>query len=112
MALGSDVGAGTSFSLFEAMKMGNYMQTEQVDPKLLFHLATLGGARALGWEDRIGNLLPGKAADFVVLDPRDILRGRPVADWQLDELLSILIHRGHQARIDRVVVQGRVVSGS
>jgi len=112
MALGSDVGAGTSFSLFEAMKMGNYMQTGQVDPKLLFHLATLGGARALGWQDRIGNLLPGKAADFIVIDPRDILRGLPVSEWQLEELLSILIHRGHQARIDRVLVQGRVVSES
>jgi guanine deaminase len=33
------------------------------------YLATLGGARALGLDDLIGNFDPGKEADFVVLDP-------------------------------------------
>ncbi|MEO1182086.1 MAG: amidohydrolase family protein, partial [Cyanobacteria bacterium J06636_28] len=37
--------------------------------KALF-LATLGGAKALCLEDTIGNFEPGKAADFIVLDPR------------------------------------------
>ncbi|MFQ5655846.1 MAG: guanine deaminase, partial [Planctomycetota bacterium] len=109
VALGSDIGAGTTFSLFEAMKMGNYMQTRQVDPRLLFYLGTLGGARALGWQDRIGNFIPGKEADFAVLDLSDILRGRPVEDWDEGELLSILIHRGHRAVVDRVYVAGRQV---
>lgn len=109
VALGSDVGAGTSFSLFEAMKMGNYMQRTQVDPAYLFYLATLGGARALGWEHKIGNFRAGKAADFLVLDSQDLLRGRSVDEWDLRELLSILIHRGHRAQIDRVFVQGRAL---
>ncbi len=109
VALGSDVGAGTSFSLFEAMKMGNYMQTTQVDPELLFYLATLGGANALGWGDRIGNFAAGKAADFLVLDSRDLLRGSTVHEWDLRELLSILIHRGHRARIEAVYIQGQRV---
>lgn len=109
IALGSDVGAGTSFSLFEAMKMGNYMQTTQVDPHLLFYLATLGGAAALGWQDRIGNFEPGKEADLVVLDPSAVLRGCDASLRTPRELLSILIHRGHLARVERVFVRGRAV---
>ena len=35
-----------------------------------FHLATLGGAKALHLDHCIGNLVPGKEADFVVVDPR------------------------------------------
>ncbi|HWN68058.1 MAG TPA: guanine deaminase, partial [Haliangium sp.] len=47
IALGSDVGAGTCFSLVEAMRLGSYAQDATVDPRWLFYWATLGGARAL-----------------------------------------------------------------
>jgi cytosine/adenosine deaminase-related metal-dependent hydrolase len=34
----------------------------------IFELATLGGARALGMEDQIGSLEPGKRADLITID--------------------------------------------
>jgi 5-methylthioadenosine/S-adenosylhomocysteine deaminase len=60
-------------------------------------LATRGGARALGWHDRIGTLEPGKAADLAafplteeahpVFDPAvtlvHVLAGRARASWVL-----------------------------
>ncbi len=72
VGLGTDVGAGTSFcqlrSLDEAYKVAQ-LAGQRLSPLAAFHLATLGGARALYLDDRIGNFLPGKEADFIVLDP-------------------------------------------
>lgn len=73
VGLGTDVGAGTSFSLLqttnEAYKVAQLRQQKLSAFQALF-LATLGGARALCLDDRIGSFDPGKEADFVVLNPR------------------------------------------
>lgn len=72
VGIGTDVGAGTTFSVLhtlgEAYKVGQ-LRGRALDPFQAFYLATLGGARALGLDDRIGNLAVGKEADFLVLDP-------------------------------------------
>ncbi|NRH26924.1 guanine deaminase [Pseudomonas sp. MS19] len=71
VGLGTDVGAGTSFSqlqsLNEAYKIMQ-LQGKKLDPFKSFYLATLGGANALYLDDKIGNFATGKDADFVVLD--------------------------------------------
>lgn len=73
VGLGTDVGAGTSFSLLqttnEAYKVAQLRGQKLSSFQALF-LATLGGARALSLEDTIGNFDVGKEADFIVLDPR------------------------------------------
>lgn len=74
-ALATDVGGGTSFSMLrtmgEAYKVAQ-MAGQTLAPARLFDLATRGGARALGLDDRIGRLDPGCDADFVVLDPHAV----------------------------------------
>lgn len=71
VGLGTDIGAGTSFSqlqtLNEAYKVLQ-LQGQKLDPFKALYLATLGGAKSLYLDDKIGNLVPGKEADFVVLD--------------------------------------------
>lgn len=71
VGLGTDVGGGTSFSLLrtahEAYKVV-HLQQQQLSPFKALYLATLGGARALYLEDKLGNFEPGKEADFVVLN--------------------------------------------
>jgi guanine deaminase len=104
IALGSDVGAGTCYSLVEAMRLGSYAQDVTVDPRWLFYWATLGGARALGWEDRIGNFSPGKDADFVVVDAAALLAR--AAEDQPRTLLSRLVHRGQRLDIEAVYIAG------
>lgn len=89
VGLGSDIGAGDRFFLPEVANAAFKVHLSGPDnvalsgPRLL-HLLTMGGARALDLDDRIGNLEPGKAADFVVLDPR----AHPVLAARLEELAS------------------------
>lgn len=45
----------------------------------LLELATVNGAKAMGWQDRIGTLAPGYKADFVMHDTRKVEWG-PVFD--------------------------------
>src|SRR5436305_204945 len=73
VGLGTDVGGGTSFSLLATM--GAAYEIAQLNGHALsaveaLYLATLGGARALALEDRLGSVAPGREADLVVLDPK------------------------------------------
>ncbi|WP_313499561.1 guanine deaminase [Stutzerimonas nitrititolerans] len=88
VGLGTDVGAGTSFSqlqsLNEAYKVMQ-LQGKKLDPFKSLYLATLGGARALYLDDRIGSLQPGKDADFVVLD----YKATPLIEYRLSQARSL-----------------------
>ena len=82
VALGSDVGAGTGFSLFREGLQAYFMQQllgadglPLTAPDLL-HLATRAGALALGLDDHVGDLSVGKQFDAVWV--------RPVAGDPLD----------------------------
>ena len=46
------------------------LRKQKLSPFQALFLATLGGARALRLEDKIGNFETGKEADFIVIDPR------------------------------------------
>lgn len=86
LSLGTDVGAGTSASMLATL--GDLYKVAQLraqvfKPLEAFHAITLGNARALQLQDRIGNLAPGTDADFVILDPdADPLIARRVAASQ------------------------------
>lgn len=71
VGLGTDVGGGDSFSILRTINQA--YKTQQLQGKKLsafesLYLATLGGAKALDLDDKIGNFETGKEADFVVLD--------------------------------------------
>jgi guanine deaminase len=73
VGLGTDVGGGSSFSLLrtahEAYKVTHLQGSVFSGFQGLF-LATLGGARALSLEDKLGNFEVGKEADFIVVNPQ------------------------------------------
>ncbi|HEY9623981.1 MAG TPA: guanine deaminase [Crinalium sp.] len=71
IGLATDVGAGTSFSLLKTMSDAykvTQLQGQSLSAFKAFYLATLGAAKALSLDDKLGNFEIGKEADFIVLD--------------------------------------------
>ena len=64
-------------------------------------MATLDGARALGWDDDIGSLVPGKAADLVAV------RLTGVSTEPLYHPLSAIVYALDRGRVSDVWVAGR-----
>ncbi|VXC61439.1 guanine deaminase [Pseudomonas sp. 8Z] len=114
VGLGTDVGGGTSFSqlttLSEAYKVLQ-LQGKNLDPFKALYLATLGGARALYLDERIGNFATGKDADFVVLD----YKATPLMDFRLSqarnlkEKLFALMMLGDDRAVKETFAAGRSV---
>lgn len=71
VGIGSDVGGGTSLNLLKTLSDGYkalQLKGQSLPGFRALYLATLGAAKALCMEDRIGNFQAGKEADFVMLD--------------------------------------------
>ena len=115
VGLGTDIGAGTTFSLLatmnEAYKVGE-LASYPMDAVKSFYLATLGGADALGLADRIGSLEVGKEADFIVLDPSatPLMARRNARVESTEELMFVLSILGDDRAVAAVYVGGELVS--
>jgi guanine deaminase len=114
VGLGTDVGAGTSFSqlqsLNEAYKVMQ-LQGKKLDPFKSLYLATLGGANALYLDDKLGNFANGKDADFVVLDynATPLISYRMQHAKTLEEKLFALIMLGDDRAIKETFAAGQSV---
>jgi guanine deaminase len=111
VGLGTDIGAGTSFSLLatlnEAYKVSQ-IDGEPLDAIKAFYLATLGGARALRLDDKIGSIRPGLEADLVVLDPTatPLLEFRTARSRSVEETLFVLMTLGDDRVVKATYVAG------
>ncbi len=122
IGLGSDVAAGPELNLWQVMRSAIETQRARwfFDSSVrvpgvaeVFHLATHGGAAALGKEGVIGTLDIGKDADLVVIDLAPVLpygmRGNIHADLTAEEVIALLVYRGGPHGVVETFVRGRSV---
>jgi cytosine/adenosine deaminase-related metal-dependent hydrolase len=121
LSLSCDVMSGNSGDMFSQMRMGlqfarcmenDGLNAQRDDPRTLafsardaLGWATMGGATALGLEDRIGSLSPGKQADVIVVGPGGdrlnmIAPANPV---------GAVVSQANASNVRAVLVGGRVV---
>jgi 5-methylthioadenosine/S-adenosylhomocysteine deaminase len=89
-----------------ALIMGRLQEQEINDfwqPDHVLHMATMGGARALGMETEIGSLKPGKKADLVAFDFR-----RPHL-VPLINTVGNLVHTAQGRDVEYVVCDGEIL---
>lgn len=112
LALGTDVGGGTSYSMlatlgaaYKVQMLSGYRPTAFE----LFHLATRGNAERLRLTDEVGSLDEGKWADIVVIDPQatDVLASRQELSQSLEDMLFALAILGDDRAIRATYIAGR-----
>jgi len=107
VGLGTDVGAGRTFSMRRVAAAAHdaaLVRSEPVTPEELLWLATRGGAVALGLGERLGCLAPGFLADLVAVD-------LPPGEHEGAALLDALLFRHDAGPVRAAMVAGRLVRG-
>lgn len=110
--LGTDVGGGTSLSLLrtasDAYKV-LHLQDHALPAMRALYLATLGAAEALCLDTAVGNFLPGKEADFIILDPRgtSLTARRVQAAEGIEESLFALLTLADDRHVAATYVAGK-----
>lgn len=115
VGLATDVGGGTSYSMLrtagEAYKVLQ-LRRQNLEATHAFYMMTLGNARALHLQDRIGSLAPGSEADVVVLDPAAtpaMAHRMERAGDDLGTILFALMTMGDDRAVRQVYVMGEPV---
>ena len=113
VGLGTDLGAGTSFSILQTLNEA-YKAAKLNHRKLTaghaFYLATRGTARAMYLEDKVGSIAPGMEADLVVLD----MKSTPLIDYRMQfaedihEALFIQMTLGDDRAVQATWVGGQL----
>lgn len=99
LALGTDsMASSSSLSIWDEMAFAKDWFAGEAEPRDWLEMATLGGAKALGLHDRMGQLSPGYEASFQVVTLPDI----PC----IDELEANLCTSGCDVRVTHLYLGG------
>ena len=111
VSIATDVGAGTSLSMLttlsEAYKV-QQLQSNSLSAHQGLYQITLGNAQSLLLDDKIGNFMPNKEADFVVIDMggTDLMERRMTQAQSFNEQLFVLMMLGDDRVIEETIIAG------
>jgi guanine deaminase len=113
VGLGTDLGAGTSFSIlltlneaYKAAQLNHYALTAGH----AYYLATRGTAHAMYIEDKVGSIAPGMEADLVVLN----MKSTPIIKYRMEfandihEALFVQMTLGDDRAVQATYVAGEL----
>jgi 5-methylthioadenosine/S-adenosylhomocysteine deaminase len=110
LALGTDGAASNNdLDMFGEMRTAALLAKAVADDasalpaQAALHMATLGGARALGLDEEIGSLVEGKSADFIAVDLQH------PATQPVYHVLSQLVYAATREQVSEVYVAGRAL---
>jgi len=112
VGIGSDIGAGTTYSMLQTMKeaysisqiLGNRLEVVE-----LFGAATIGNAHYLGFGNQIGTIESGKFADLIVVNPiaTELLRDRAPLSKDLTDQLFLILMLGDDRVVEETLIAGQ-----
>lgn len=119
VTVGTDITANNSADMFFQLRLllqveraveiakldENFFSRTPFDCREALHWGTLGGAKALGLDHRIGSLSPGKVADIVLLRADDI----SMVGWDKRNPAATIIQQAGVHSVETVMVDGRIV---
>ena len=111
IGLATDIGGGSSFSMLKVMastyEIGQLLGNA-IHPAELLWLSTVGSAKALHLNSKIGNLTKGMEADITVLDlhSTDAISQRALQASNIWELIFPTIMMGDDRAIKDVFIRG------
>jgi guanine deaminase len=121
VGLGSDAGGCMDISIFRAISLGWVCQSMRTrfepDASVVLslqrwlELGTLGAARALGLDDKIGSLEVGKEADMFLADVQSLRITDGFEEKWFEQLLTLLVYRYRPGVVRATWVRGRSVPG-
>jgi len=107
VGLGTDVPTHNLFNVMLSVSQQQAIMPREMRgllPWAPFELATLGSAKALRLEDKIGTLEPGKRADIVTID---LTRETGIFPLNLGNLLTFIAFNGPGTEVEDAMVDGR-----
>jgi 5-methylthioadenosine/S-adenosylhomocysteine deaminase len=109
VSLGSDGAAcNNNLDIFNEMRLASFIQklrlgATAISAKVVFDMATRGGAKSLSLNDQIGSIEEGKKADFVVMDLNK------VHSIPADDIYAQIVYSSKASNVRHVMVDGKWV---
>ncbi len=111
LSLGADgAPCNNNLDMFNEMRLAAIIQKPQhgpttMDARSVFRMATIGGARAVGMEDKIGSIEVGKKADLAILN---LYNFHTFPSYDVDPI-SRIVYSATRADVETTIIDGVIV---